>query len=109
MESDVETENYDVTVLKNIVFTFDVHFSGLLDCSLTAVVNIVIIFYNLGADEASLKVGMNDSGALGCLAALAECPCTHLLGPGGEEGLQIEQSVCRRQPRQPASDDAYIH
>ena len=79
--------------MHDILFALDVHTAGLLDGRLGAVLNKVVVLDHLRADESLLKIGMDHARALGCLAATAIGPGAHLVRPGGEEGLEVQQAV----------------
>ena len=84
---------HDVAVLDDVLLAFDAELAGLADAGLATERNVVVVFDDLGADEAFLEVGVDDAGALRGLAAAHERPGTHLVGSGGEVGLQVEQVV----------------
>ena len=48
---------------------------------------------DLGTDEATLEVGVDLAGGLGSLGATLDGPCTALVGAGGQEAAQAQQSV----------------
>ena len=53
-----------VAVLYHILFAFYAHFSGSLHSSLASERYKVVVLDNLGADEATLEVGVDYTGAL---------------------------------------------
>ena len=73
--SHVETEVHDVSVLDDVVLALDAHLAGLADGGLGAVVDVVVVLDDLGADETLLEVGVDDTGTLRGLPAF-------LVGPG---------------------------
>ena len=52
---------HDVTVLHNIILTLDTHLSSLADSGLRAILDIVVVLDDLGADKALLEVGVDDA------------------------------------------------
>ena len=56
---------HDITILNHVVLTLYAHLTCLTDSSLRAILDIVIILDHLSTDKALLKVGMDDTSALG--------------------------------------------
>ena len=63
----IEAEVHDVAVLHDVFFAFYGHLAGVAYGALAAEGHIVVVFDNLGADKAFLKVGVDDTGAFGSL------------------------------------------
>ena len=63
--SDVEAEVHDVAVLHNIILTFDRDLASLAAFGFATEGHIVVELDNLGPDETSLKVAVDDAGGLG--------------------------------------------
>ena len=61
---DIEAEVHDIAVLDFVFLAFDSHLSGLAHSSLGAVADVVFVLDDLGADEATLEVCMDDACAL---------------------------------------------
>ena len=51
---DIEQEMHYITILRHIFLAFDIHLSGLAHGCLAAKRHIVVIFYDLGADKATV-------------------------------------------------------
>ena len=62
--SDVETEVHDVAVLHHVFLAFNTELAGLAHALFAVERYIVGILYYLGADEAFLEVGVDDTCAL---------------------------------------------
>ena len=58
-----------------------------------AALDEVLVVDGFGFDEASFKVGVDDSGGLGGGVSLADCPGADFFFAGGEECLQAEELV----------------
>ena len=86
----VEAEVHYVAVLHHVFLAFDAQLAGLTHALLAAERYIIVIFDDLGADEALLEVGMDDTCALWRLGAAAECPCAYFVGACREVGLEVE-------------------
>ena len=91
----VEEEVHYVAVFDHIFFPLDTHLACVAHRAFPSEGDEVFIFYDLGADEAFLEVGMYDSGAFGRFPAVDEGSCAHLVGSGGEECLEVEKGVSR--------------
>ncbi len=89
----VETEVHDVAILNLIILTLNSEFASLTASGLTLESHVVVIFDDLGADEALLKVGMDDACGLGSLVASVESPSADLLRTDSEESAQIENAI----------------
>ena len=89
----VEPEVHYVAVLNHIFLAFHPEASGLAHGCFAAELHIIVVFDDLGADEAFFEVGVDDAGASRSLAAADKSPGTHLVGSGCEVGLQVEQGV----------------
>ena len=50
-----------IAVLHDVFFAFHGHFTGLAHGCFSAERNIVVVFYDFGADESFFKIGMDDS------------------------------------------------
>ena len=70
----IEEEVHNITILNNIFFSFDTHFTGLFNRSLRTIFNVIVILYNLSTNETFLKVGVNNTCTLGSFPSLAESP-----------------------------------
>lgn len=90
---DVEEEVHDVTVLDDIVLALDSEAAGSAAFGLGAVLDEVIVFDDLGADEAFLEVRVDDSRGTGGLVALVDGPGPDFGFSGGKVGTQAEQVV----------------
>ena len=58
-----------------------------------AALDEVLVVDGFGFDEASFKVGVDDSGGLGGGVSLADCPGADFFFAGGEECSQAEELV----------------
>ena len=54
-----------ITVAHGVVAPFQAHLSGILGTLFAAQCDVVVIGGGLGADEALLEVGVDDTGGLG--------------------------------------------
>ncbi len=70
--SHVELEQHHVTVLNDIFLAFVAGLAGFLGCYFAAEGDVVIIGDGLGADEAALEIGVDDTRGLWSLRALVE-------------------------------------
>lgn len=93
MGLDVEFEEHDVAVLDEVVLAFDAELAGFFNFGFGAVGEEVLAVVDLGFDEAALKVGVDNAGGLGGLAARFEGPSAVLVGTSGEEGAKTEGGV----------------
>ena len=62
---DVKTEKYHVTVLNDIFFTFKPEFAGFFGGSHRTILIEIIEFNNLGPDETTFKICMNNTSRFG--------------------------------------------
>ena len=87
----IEPEMRDVPVLHHIIATLQSELPGLTRPVLTTQPHIILIAYDLRADEALLEVGVDDACGLRGEAPLAYRPGANLLGAGGKEGLETQE------------------
>src|SRR3954468_21725702 len=90
---DVEAELDDVAVLHHVVLALDAQLADVARLGPRAELEQLVPVHDLGLDEATLEVAVDDAGALRCLVAGAERPRPRLLLPRREEGPQPEQPV----------------
>src|SRR5579863_6681139 len=83
--SHIEPEMQDVAVLDDVLRAFEAEFARFLGALLAAAGDEVLVGDRFGADEALLKVGVDDAGGLGRLGAAPHRPGARLLGTDGEE------------------------
>src|SRR5438045_2588594 len=93
--SDVEAEVDHIAVAHDIVLALEAQLARLLGALLAAVRDEVVVRRDLGADEAALEVGMDDARSLRRGRPGADGPGAHFLGPGGEVGVQTQQTIRR--------------
>src|SRR5215469_13272610 len=91
--SNVESEVHDVGFLDDVLLALETEFAGIARPRLASPGDVVREGDHLGADEAALEVGMNDSRCLWRSGADAHGPGAHLFGPCREERFQPEQRV----------------
>ena len=89
----VESEAHDVAVLHHVVLAFDAELAGLAHGGFGAVLDVVVVLDDLGADEALLEVGVDDAGTLRSLPAFVVGPGLDFHLAGGDERLEVEQAV----------------
>src|SRR5258708_15962131 len=87
---DVEAEVDHVAVAHRVVLAFQTKFACLLGAELALEGDEVVVGGDLGADEAALEIGMDDTGCLRRRGACTHRPGTHFLRPAGEKGLQSQ-------------------
>src|SRR5579875_540600 len=99
---DVELKEKNVAVLDHVLLALRPQQACLLNRLLTAEAEQVVGRVGLCANEAALKVGVDDAGCSRCLGSARDCPGAHLLHPGGEVRNQVQQAVSSvDQPVQP--------
>ena len=84
---------HDVAILHQILLTFHTQLASLAHSSLAAILDVVVVLDDLGTDESLLEVGMDHTGTLWSLPALAVSPCLHLHRTSGDECLKVEQRI----------------
>src|SRR5258708_2171791 len=89
----VEAEVDHVAVAHHVVLALQAQLARFLRALLAAVRNEVIVRRDLGADEAPLEVGVDDTRGLWRGRAGLDSPGAHFLGPGGEAGLHPKDLV----------------
>src|SRR5690606_25175223 len=86
--SDVEQEVQYVAILDYVFLAFCTHLACFLGALFALEGNIVVISNGLGADEATLKIGVNNACRLGGRIANVNSPGTHFFYAGGKVSLQ---------------------
>ena len=76
-ELNIKPKVHNITVLHHIVLALDAHLAGFANGSLRAILDIVVVLDDLGADEALLEIGVDDTGALRRLPAFMVSPCLY--------------------------------
>ena len=76
---DVESEQYDIAILYNVILTFGADESFFFGCIVASLLYKIIIAYDLCTDKSSLKVRMNLTCCLRCLCSSLNGPCTALI------------------------------
>src|SRR5262249_5310943 len=89
-ESDVEAELDHVAVLHDVVLALHAGLPSSTRSGHGPEVDEIGVPDDLGLDEATLEVGVDDAGGLGRRGALLDGPGTGLLGPSGEVRLQAQ-------------------
>ena len=79
---------HDVAILHDIILTFDAHLASFLDSSFAAILDVVVVLDDLGADEALLEVAVDNAGTLWSLHTLAISPCLHFHRTSSNVGLE---------------------
>src|SRR6478735_11926019 len=87
----VEAELHDVAVLHDVVLALETRLALRARLDDRARRDEVVERDDLGLDEALLEVGVDDTGRLRGLPALADRPGTSLFRTGREVGLQAER------------------
>ena len=93
MQLHVEPEVHHIAVLNDVVLSFDSELSCGLQAGLALVFEDVGNRVDLGTDEASLEVRVDDSSSLRGFEALLDGPGTNLFGTAREVGLKTEETV----------------
>ena len=83
----------DIAVLHDVVLALKPQFAGLPGPLFTFARNEIIIGNDLGPDETTLEIGMDNGGGLRCGRTDSHRPGPDLFYPGGEVGLQMQQLV----------------
>ena len=89
----IKSKFHHIAWLHDIGFAFGADLAGFARFGFGACCHEVIIIHHLRRNEASLEVGVDDSGGLGCRPALVDRPGVHFLGARGEVALQAERIV----------------
>ena len=89
----VEAEVHDVSVLHYVFLAFHAQFSGFAYGGFAAILDVVFVFDDFGADETFLKVCMDDTGALRSFPAFTVGPCLYFHFAGGDEGFKVQQAI----------------
>ena len=84
---------HDIAVLNNVVLALDAHLACFADSGLRAILDIVVVLDDLGADKALLKVGVDDTRTLWSLPTLLIRPGLHLHFASGDKGFKVQQGV----------------
>eukprot|EP00963_Diacronema_lutheri_P009640 scaffold877_cov314-Pavlova_lutheri.AAC.3 len=92
---DVELEENDVPVIDGVVLPFLAVLSGRLDSDLASKLVQFVVLHHLGADETSLKIGVNRARCLGSLVPLSNGPTPHFVRSRGEEVDQMDGPEAR--------------
>ena len=87
-ELNIKPEVHDVAVLNDVCLTLDAHLASLADGGFRAILDIIVVLDDLGADEALLEVTVDDAGTLWSLHTLAISPGLHFHWAGSNVGLQ---------------------
>src|ERR1700733_8741578 len=88
-----EAEMHDVAVLHNVIFALKPHPAGVARSGFSAACHVIVVSDGLGADKATLEIGVNDASGLRRLRSAGNSPGPRLLRPGGEESDEIEQRI----------------
>ena len=84
-----------VTLLGNVLLTFQAPLTGFLGTLFAVQRNKIIITNNLRADKSFLKIRVDNPGLLRRRCAPAHRPCARLLRSRGEKCQQLQQRVSR--------------
>ena len=76
---------HDIAVLNDIILAFRRQLASSTALRFAAKLDEIGVLDNFRPYKAALKIGMDNSGALGCFHAFAEGPSTHFIASGGEE------------------------
>ena len=90
---DVELEQHQIAVLGDVFLAFLAHLSRILAGLLAAQRNEIVIRDGLGANEATLKIGVNGPRRFRRLGAFSDRPGANLFGSLSEERDQVEKLV----------------
>src|SRR3569832_2742407 len=89
----VEPKIHDICFFDDIILAFEAEQSLLFYLRLRPAGEQIVIEIDLGADEASLHVGMDLTGRLRGLGGSWNRPCARFNFASGEEGYQIQQGI----------------
>ena len=87
---DVEFEEYNIPILHDVFLAFLTIAAGFFDFLFRAVFKEVVKTVDFRFNEASLKVGVDNAGRLGCGISGMDCPCTAFVFSGGKEGSESD-------------------
>src|SRR5574344_206792 len=90
---DVEQEMHDVAILDHIILPLDPHLPGGSHGRLRLQGGEILIFDNLCADKALLKIRVDDTGRLWSLVTFVDGPCPAFIRTSREKGLKSQQMV----------------
>ena len=78
---------YDVAVLHHVFFTFDGYLAGFAASGFRAVVNVVVVFDDFGANKSAFKIRMDCACGLRGFGAFDERPRSVFVLADGKKGL----------------------
>ena len=84
---------HDIAVLYEVVLALGGQLAGSTALRFAAQRDEIVVFDDLGTNEAPFEIRMDDSGTLRCFSSGTESPGTHFVASGCEECAEIEQSV----------------
>src|SRR5699024_7712205 len=88
---DVKAKFHDIAVLHQVVLTFKANLPFCLSFGHRTGVKQVCERYDLGANEASLEVSVNDPGSFWSGIALIDSPSARFFWPCGQVRLQAQR------------------
>lgn len=83
-------DEQDIAVLNNVVLALSHDLTFGLDARLITLLPQGLVVVHDDLNESLLEVTVDDTSSLGRLCAIAECPLSHLVSAGGEEGSKVE-------------------
>ena len=89
----IETEVRDVSVLHDVIFSFQTDQAFFFGSLFTAAGDEVVVRDDFSANEAPFDVGVDLAGSFLGLRAVDDGPGTDFVGPGGEEVDQAEEGI----------------
>src|SRR5262245_61859523 len=88
-----EAEVQHVAVLDDVVLAFEPELAGVARAGFAVERDVIVVSDGLGADEAFLEIGVDDTRRRLRPRAARHGPGARLLRPGGEIGNEAEQLV----------------
>ena len=84
----VKAEVHHIAIFDNVFLTFQTPFAGLFGSRFALVFNEVFIANDFSANEALLKVSVNNAGSFGCCAVQRDSPGTYFFYTCSEISVQ---------------------
>ena len=82
-----------ISVLNEVVFSFDAEFTGCAALRFSAQSYEILVFNDLRADESAFEIRMDNSGTLRCFHAITECPCAYFVRSRSEERTEFQEGI----------------
>ena len=83
--SDIETEEYDITILHDVILSFQTELSRFPYMGFRAIGNQIIDTIDFSLYESFLEIRVDDTSALRCFGTFTECPGSVFIRTCSEE------------------------